>query len=93
MFKPSDAQNFYKLSKWQKIKTIIKLMKKFDLIDSKFKDKKYILITAATVPFKRIMGEVSPAINAMSKYIKKLKGKVIKKSIYTDILFRFKPKK
>jgi hypothetical protein len=93
MFKPPNAHNFYKLSKWNKIKTILRLMKKFGPADPIFKKKKYILITAATVPFKRIMGEVSPVIKAMKKYVKKLKGKVIAKLIYTDTLFRFKKNK
>ncbi|MFX0071600.1 MAG: hypothetical protein ACFFAO_10965, partial [Candidatus Hermodarchaeota archaeon] len=93
MYKPSDAQNFYKLSKWQKLKTIISLMKKFGPIDPKFKEKKYILITASTVPFKNLMGEVSLTLKTMEKYIAKLKGKIIGKLIYTDTLFRFKKNK
>ncbi len=93
MFKPPNAQNFYKLSRWQKLKTILRLMKEFGPFDPRFKEKKYILITAATVPFKRIMGEVSPTINAMRKYVKKLKGKIISTLIYTDTLFRFKKNK
>ncbi|MFX1340244.1 MAG: flavodoxin family protein [Promethearchaeota archaeon] len=93
MFKPPNAQNFYKLSRWQKIKTILRLMREFGPIDPRFKEKKYILITAATVPFKRIMGEISPTINAMRKFAKKLKGKIIGTLIYTDTLFKFKKNK
>ena len=93
MYKPPNAANFYKLSKWEKIKTMIKVSRKFGPEDSRFKNKRYILLIAATVPFKRIMGEVSPAINAMKKYIKKLKGNVLSKIIYTDTLFQFSKKK
>lgn len=93
MYKPPDARNFYKLSKWEKIKTIISLMKKFGPIDPRFRQKKYILITASTIPFKRLMGEVPLTIHAMKKYVAKLRGKVISKIIFTDTLFRFSKKK
>jgi multimeric flavodoxin WrbA len=93
MYKPPNAANFYKLSKWDKIKTMIKVSRQFGPKDPRFKYKRYILLAAATVPFKRIMGEVSPAINAMKKYVQKLKGKVLAKLIYTDTLFQFSKKK
>jgi len=79
MYKPPDAINFCNLSMWQKLKTIIKLMKKFGPTDPNFRKKQYILITASTIPFKRLMSEVSLTIKAMKKYVEKLKGKIINK--------------
>lgn len=93
MYKSPDAMNFYKLSNWEKIKTIISLMKKFGPIDPRFRQKKYILITASTIPFKHLLGEVPLTIHAMKKYVAKLRGKVISKIIFTDTLFQFSKKK
>ena len=61
-----------------------------------FKKKRYILIVTSTVPFKRILGgkkEVAPTINALKRYVNKLRGKIIGKLIYTDTLFQFFKKK
>jgi len=93
MYKPPEAPNFYKMSKWKKLKTILKLARKFGPIDQKFRKKRYILITASTIPFKKLMGELSLTIKAMKKYVEKLRGKVIGKLIYTDTLFKFKKAK
>ncbi|MBD3256495.1 MAG: hypothetical protein GF383_15475 [Candidatus Lokiarchaeota archaeon] len=93
MYIPPSADNFYTLSKWKKLKLLIQLSKKFGPKETLFERKEYILITASTVPFKHLMGEVKPAINAMKKYVKKLKGNVMNTLIFTDTLFQFKKKK
>ena len=93
MFLPKDATKVYAYSKWQKIKTALKFLKNFGPKYPSFKEKKYILITAGTVPFKHFMGEMSLTIKAMKKYVNKLKGKVIGKIQFNDTLFRFFNKK
>ncbi len=90
---PPNAEKVQFLSKFQKLITMMKFNREFGPKDIRFRKKKYILVTASTVPFKHLMGEVSPVINNMKKYVKKLKGKVVKKIIYTDTLFRFSKRK
>lgn len=94
MYKPPNAANFHKLSKWSKIKTMIKLVRKFGPNDPRFKKKNYILLAAATVPFKRIMGEVSPNHNCYEKICSKIKRKsYIKNYIHGHTFSIFREKK
>lgn len=65
MLLPLDAKNFHKLSKFQKIKTMIKFSRKFGPKNPEFRNKQYIIIIASTVPFKRLMGEVSLTLKAI----------------------------
>ena len=93
MFLPPDAMRVDELSKMQKIKTLIKFARKFGPKYPSFKKKRYILICASTIPFKHLMGEVSLTMKAMKKYVKKLRGKVIARMIYTDTLFQISDKR
>lgn len=93
MYNPKNADKFYKLTKWEKIKKLFESISNFGPKYEDFKYKRYILITAATVPFRYLMNEISPAINAMKRYVKKLNGSVVGKIIYTDTLFQFNSNK
>ena len=90
---PKNAEKYYKLSKWNKIKTMVRNLIDYGPKYENFKQKRYILITAATVPFKHLMNEIPPAITAMKKYVEKLGGSIYGKIVYSDTLFRFNNKK
>lgn len=65
-------------------------MKKVKLRNG-IENKRYIIVTALT-GFKItdiFMGHVSLLTKAMKQYIYGMKGKVIKKFVYTDTLFKF----
>jgi multimeric flavodoxin WrbA len=93
MFLPKEAQKVHTFSFWKKIKTAVKFLRTFGPKFPSFANKRYILITASTIPFKHLMGEVSLTVKAMKKYVKKINGKIIKKIQYSDTLFRFRRKK
>ena len=55
--------------------------------------KRFILVSAATYPFRYIMREVPPTIRALKIYVSKLRGRVISTLVYTDTLIQFFNKK
>ena len=90
MYLPSKANEYHKLPKWTKFKTLISVAKKFGA-KKKFANKKFVLVTACTSPFpvSHITKEIPQTLYVLKMYAKKLKGKIIAKLVYTDTLFRF----
>ncbi|MFX1257741.1 MAG: flavodoxin family protein [Promethearchaeota archaeon] len=89
---PPDMDKAYQLSFWSKIKLGMSELKKFGPKEG-LENKKYIFIITATIPFKRIMGDVPNTMRALKTYVKKLKGKIFAKILYTDTLMQFKRSK
>ena len=89
MQKPQDADSFHKMSKRQKIEKMLYLSNHFGPYDG-FTGKKYILISAMTVPFpiSYLSGDLGGLIKSIKTYIKNMKGKIIGRIIYTDSLFK-----
>ncbi len=54
-------------------------------------NKKFILVTACTSPFpiSHFSREIPQTLCIMKMHVKKLKGKVVAKLVYTDTLFKF----
>ncbi len=94
LLKPENADDFCKLSKQDKIKTMIQSAKNFGPADE-FKNKKFIIITTSTVP--KIVGylnkDLSCTLTAMKIYVRNMHGKIIAKIIYGDTLFQFSKNK
>jgi len=88
MFPKGDE--YQQLHLGAKLKSFITEMKKVKLING-IENKRYIIVTALT-GFKItdiFMGHVSLLTKAMKQYIYGMRGKVIKKFVYTDTLFKF----
>lgn len=92
---PQEVRTIYKESLFKKVKFAIASMKTFGPKDEKARKKKFILISAATSPFRFLLmrDEIPPAINAMKVYVSKMKGKTINKLVYTDTLIQFRNQK
>lgn len=88
------GNEYQKLSFFRKLKTFITEMKKNRLRNG-IEHKKYIIVTALS-GFKItdvFTGHISLLTKAMKQYIYGMKGKVIKKFVYTDTLFKFSSNK
>ncbi|MFX1395198.1 MAG: flavodoxin family protein, partial [Promethearchaeota archaeon] len=68
---PPNMNECYKMSTWSKLKTGISALKSFGP-KKEFENKEFILIIAATIPFKHLMGDVPNTLKAMKTYVKKL---------------------
>jgi multimeric flavodoxin WrbA len=94
MVKPKDAPEFHRLSFMNKIKTMKEVTKKFGPYEE-LQGKRYIIVTASTVP--KIPGYLTKdllnTIRTMKIYINKMKGKRVGKIIYADSLFQLNPNK
>ena len=94
MFKPKNAAEFHSLTTKEKIKTIIKMAKKFGPNEG-MGHKRFVWAVTMTAPFPmaQLSGDLSVTLKALNIYTKKLKGKRIGKIVYTDTLFRFRKNK
>ncbi len=94
MLKPENADEFCKLSKMDKIKTMIYSAKHFGPADE-FKNKKFIIVATCTVP--KMVGylnkDLSSTLTAMKIHVRNMNGKIIAKIIYADTLFQFSKNK
>lgn len=90
MYHPPHASTYHNLSKREKIEKMLSTARKFGAKE-KYGDKKFILAVACTMPFplSHISGEVPHTLYVMKRFVKKLKGNVIAKVVYTDTLFKF----
>ena len=92
---PPEVRTIYKESFFKKVKFALSSLKNFGPKDEKAKKKKFILVSAATSPFRYFLmrNEIPPTIKAMKIYVNKMKGKVIKELVYTDTLIQYRDKK
>lgn len=94
MKKPKDAQSFCEFNFFEKFKAFKGAMKDFGPYEE-IRGKRYIIVTACTVP--KIVGyltkDLSCTIGAMKIYIKKMSGRLVGKIVYSDTLFKFNTNK
>jgi putative NADPH-quinone reductase len=88
LYPKGDA--YAKLPYLKKVKVLIDETRKIKL-KSGMENKKYIIVTAmtGTTVFKFLNIQYSLFLKCISKYVNGMHGKIIKKFIYTDTLFRF----
>jgi len=92
---PEGASEFSKLGFWDKFSRLHRELKIFGPKDKAMMEKRFVLITAATLPFPycHVEGEIQRTFRAMISYVVRLRGKVTAKLAFTDTLFRFRPRK
>lgn len=90
MRKPKDVSRYAQMGLWEKVHTLMLLMRSFGS-KPEMCGKKFIIITAMTVPFpvSHLSGDRSGVVRAMRTYVNNLKGRLVGKMIFSDSLFRF----
>lgn len=90
MFKPEEANKFYKLKFGAKLKKSLEMAKKFGPHEP-LRGKKMITIVTMTAPFPMayFWGDATVTQRALNIYIDKMKGKRMGKLVFTDTLFKF----
>ena len=89
MYLPPDIDKAHELPTWKKMKVALRAMKNFGPRPD-FRQKKFILIISATIPFKHFFNDIKNTLKSLKIYIKKLNGTIIEKLIITDSLFKFR---
>ena len=89
---PKGIQTISTRSISEKVKFALNSMKNFGPKNPLDRNKKFLFVVAATYPFRRLSNEIPPVITALKIFAKKMKGKVIRKLVYTDTLIRFRDK-
>jgi putative NADPH-quinone reductase len=94
MKKPDNADEFHKLNFIGKIKMLKHLSKDFGPEEA-MRNKKFIFVIPMTLPFpvSHLSGDLTTELKALKIYVKKMKGTVAGKIIYTDTLFQFNKNK
>jgi len=90
IYQPENMTAIKSASFMEKFKFMLKASRDFGAIKG-FSEKKYITIITATVPFpiSHLGGDVSSTQRLLKLYIKKMKGNLYRKIIFTDTHFRF----
>ncbi len=92
MYLPPDMNKCYKLATLDKVKTGLRMLKKFGPKEG-LRNKKYIIVMTATIPFKHLMRDIPNARKSMKIFVKKVKGKLVTELIHDDTLFKFRKKR
>ncbi|MBN1698784.1 MAG: flavodoxin family protein [Spirochaetales bacterium] len=94
MQKPRDAEEFKSMKTIDKFKKMIQLSRHFGPIPA-YRNKKFILISSMTVPFpiSYVSGDLPGLMGAIQRYVHNIRGKIIRKIIYTDSLFKILERK
>lgn len=92
MYNPEGALDFHKSRFWKKFILFHSELKKFGPRERSLQGKKFILVTASTLPFPYcyIKNEIPMTFKALDNYVIRMKGKTIARLAYTDTLFRFR---
>ncbi len=92
MYNPERALDFHKIGFWKKLKLLHAELKKFGPREDALRGKKFILVTASTLPFPYcyIKNEIPMTFKALDNFVIRIRGKTIAKLAYTDTLFRFR---
>lgn len=92
MYNPERALDFHNIGFWKKFVLFHSELKKFGPKEHSLQGKKFILVTASTLPFPYcyIKNEIPMIFKALNKYVIRMKGKTIARLAYTDTLFRFR---
>lgn len=92
MYNPEGALDFCEAKFWKKFIVFHAELKKFGPIEQSLRGKKFVLVTASTLPFPYcyIKNEIPMTYKALNKYVIRMKGKTIARLAYTDTLFRFR---
>jgi len=95
MYNPEEALEFQKVGFWKKFILFHSELKKFGPREELLRGKKFILVTASTLPFPYcyIENDVPMTFRALKKYVRRMDGRTIAKLAYTDTLFRFRQDK
>jgi putative NADPH-quinone reductase len=95
IYNPKGASEFSSLGFWHKLFRLHGELRKFGPKDNIMMKKRFVLITASTLPFPYcyLEGEIQRTFRAMSSYVVRLRGKVTAKLAFPDTLFRFRPRR
>jgi multimeric flavodoxin WrbA len=94
MSKPKGADEFSTLGLVDKVKMMIGQLKKYGPY-AEYRGKKYIIVTASTVPgvVGYLNNDLRCTLMALKIYVSKMKGSLVRTVAYTDSLFKLSGKR
>jgi len=90
VYNPDGAHDFHRLGLLDKLRTLIREVKRFGPRYESMRGKGYVLVTASTLsfPFTFLTGQTRLALSALGALPRRLGGKVLARIVYTDSLVR-----